>query len=353
MTPREGRLKRISRNPERFDVVDLFGALGRKSGFRLGDAESESKFVEQVSASLHAEARNPAVVHGRQTEEMFAYVAASLGDVEAIKGEDSGDLIVADTELRPPDFRVVLRDKTEFFVEVKNFYQKRGSEPFRIKRTYAESLLKYGALFGRDLKLAIYWAGWNSWTLTSLDRVRLNREVIEITFIQAIKMNEMALLGDRMLGTVPPITMRILADAAKPRSINASGFVEFTVGGVEFYCSGRQLETPLERNLAFYFNLFSNWHEHEPKFSIVDGKLDFIDIVSEPEVSNPEQAFQLLGSMSGMISKHFRAITAPNHKPEILSPKSDPGALGFAIPRGYIGDRMPIWNIEIQPTFDE
>lgn len=95
---------------------------------------------------------------------MFAYVAASMGKCAVVKSEDSGEVHTKDTDIEIPDFRILLISGQEFFVEVKNFRQKGPFQEYEMKKAYADGLRKYGSLFSRDVKLAVYWINWNVWT---------------------------------------------------------------------------------------------------------------------------------------------------------------------------------------------
>jgi hypothetical protein len=45
-------MKRIPRDPEIFEVISLFDAIGKKRVLQLNDEESEKTFVDSVSHSL-------------------------------------------------------------------------------------------------------------------------------------------------------------------------------------------------------------------------------------------------------------------------------------------------------------
>ena len=145
-------IKRIPRNPERFEVVDLFDAMARELGFSLNDEPSGDQFVKQISNSLNASKNNSIILHGRRVESMFGYLAASLGKSIAVKREDSGDLFVEDSATRPPDYRIVLEDSNEFLVEVKNCHKIRAAW---FRTSDIQPLEKYAHLFSNDLRANI------------------------------------------------------------------------------------------------------------------------------------------------------------------------------------------------------
>lgn len=71
-------MKRIARDPEKFEVIDLFDAISQKRDLKLGDEESERIFLESIKTSL-GRYKTPILLHGRRVEAMFGHVAAALG----------------------------------------------------------------------------------------------------------------------------------------------------------------------------------------------------------------------------------------------------------------------------------
>ncbi len=214
-------MKRIRRDPEKFEVIGLFDAIGQKRNFRLNDKNSERAFIGSISAALSRSKDTPIILHGRRVEAMFGHVAASLGQCVAIKQEDSGEVYVTDADVQPPDYRVVLNDGDEFFVEVKNCHKTDPSYKYSIKKSYLNALQKYAKLFNKHVKIAIYWSKWNVWTLISSDILESDGSRYTTTFLQAMKKNEMGTIGDIIIGTIPPLTLRFLTDPTKPRTVVA------------------------------------------------------------------------------------------------------------------------------------
>jgi hypothetical protein len=124
----------------------------------------------------------------------------------------------------------------------------------------------------------------NIWTLISLERLPRQNGNGTISMLDAMKINEMADLGDLQVATTPPLTCRVLTDPSKPRKMDSSGNVEFTIGGLEFHCGNIRIEDEQERNLASYFMLYGNWvEEREPEARIENGNLIHFDfVVSHP-----------------------------------------------------------------------
>lgn len=343
-------MKRIGRDPGKFEVLNLFAALGRQEGLVLGDKESEAKFLDRISASLLCNKNNQALLHGLRTEDLFQYVAASLGKCLLIKKEDAGD--IASTEkIQPPDYLLVLHDKTRFFVEVKNCHKKQPPCNFSFKEAYLDKLLKYADIVGNELKIAIYWSAFNLWTLISPSQFERSKGKCSVTIPSAMKVNEMNRLGDFSVGTTPPLILRIVADKNKPRSIASDGLAKFTIGSIEFLCCEKKITNKREQQYAFYFMLYGDWQLTEPIANIEDNKPISIDYIAEPEQRTPSQNFELFGFISSMISRWYRALVSTSSSGEKLSIAVEPNALGINIPSGYKGKDMPLWQFHIHPNF--
>ena len=119
------KITRYPRNPQKFDVIDLFDAIGRKEQFVLGSKTDEKTFIEIVSKSLSVNL-TPTMIYGRRVEAMFSYIAASLGKCSLIKKEDCGDIFTSEKHLEVLDYRIVLNNDTQnqILVEVKSYSEK-------------------------------------------------------------------------------------------------------------------------------------------------------------------------------------------------------------------------------------
>jgi hypothetical protein len=216
---------------------------GRKDFPSEAKAAKASFSIEFPHRSRRIEI-NPIILHGRRVEEMFGYVAASLGGCAAIKREDVGELYVEDINIHIPDYRIITGGRYEFFAEVKNFHKETAPSVF--KESYINSLKRYATLFKRDLKVALYWSRWNLWMLLSIDKVPFDGRRYSMSMEEGMKMNEMAILGDRMIGTTPTLVFKLHTDPSKPRRVGSDGRVKFTIGSVDLYCGGKRIEDRLE-----------------------------------------------------------------------------------------------------------
>ena len=342
-------MKRIPRDPEKFEVIDLYDSIGKKLDLKLHDETSERKFLESIRLSLRHN-KTPNILHGLRTEAMFGYVAASLRQSAVVKKEDCGEIFLESTDAMVPDYRVVTERGEQFLVEVKNCHKTDPSAKYSIKAAYFEGLQKYASLLNLEVKLAIYWSRWNKWVLISLSDLRRQGSSYLTTFHDTCKQNQMAILGDETIGTAPPLVVRFLTDPDKPRRVTDDGQVEFTVGRIELCCAGQLVTRKEEQNIILYFLLYGDWPIGEPQASIENGQLIAVEYSAEPIEKTPEQRFELIGSLSGMISRHYNELTAPAGKIEKLAPSLEPDSLGTDIPADYRGKELPLWRFIQQPA---
>jgi hypothetical protein len=181
-----------------------------------------------------------------------------------------------------------------------------------------------------------------------LDKIISSKGGLSVSLLDAIKMNEMVIVGDLMIATTPPLIFRVVTDANKPRSVDEQGRVGFTIGGVELYCGNTRIEGKFEQSLAFYFMLYGKWHSGEPEAHIENDQLLWIDIRAYPEETTSGQSFEFLGALSGMISQRYNELTTSEQGVERLSPAQEPGSLGVSIPQDYKGHHLPLWRFEQQ-----
>lgn len=344
-------MKRIPRDPEKHEVLTLFDSIGKKKNLKLQDKNSEKAFLDSVTTSLARNKDTPILLHGHRIEAMFGFILGSLGECLLIKQEDAGETYSAITEIQPPDYRIILNNGEELFIEVKNCHKIDSS--YQIKKTYIDALRKYADIFKKDLKIAIYWSKWNMWTLISHSQLEIVGKKYCISFPKAIKVNEMAIIGDRSIGTTPPLILRFGTDKKKPRSINDEGNVAFTIGSVELKCGGNIIKSKFEKNLAFMFMIYGRWPSSEPRAIIENNKLLAIEFTSEPEEYDDIQGFSIIGSLSDMIAQRYNELTTTDGEVVRLSPSVEPGTLGINIPKDFKGENLPLWQLILQPNYGE
>lgn len=336
--------------PHPGSVLELADAIGREERLSLSDKGFVKKVGGRIRRLIEQARANPAYVHGRRTELMFGYLAASLGACKAIKREDAGELIsLGDADVLIPDYRLLLRDGSQQLVEVKNCHHADGSKELRLREGDVARLRAYADLFGLPLRFAIYWSRWHLWSLITEDDMRLTDSKYRTSLVEALASNRMLEIGDFHLATTPPATLRILADPRRPREVGPDGRVTFTIGDIKMFAADIEVTAREERDLLLYMIFYGNWIEREPEAHIIDGRLAHVDFVYEPTEPGPDQPFDLVGAMSSMVSNQYLNMTTHGTDVTRLAPSVAPDRLGRRRPGRVADMTLPLWVFILRP----
>jgi Holliday junction resolvase len=344
-------MKRLSRQAEKFDALELYSAVSRKQGYKIGVVRDLQDFHSRIGVSLKASLDNPAILYGKRVEAMFAHVLGALGSCSLIKQEDAGTIFADSADIRIPDYRIVTEAGDIILIEVKNFHMKSLDSRLYLQRSYLKKLRAYADMNGASLKIAVYFSRINKWVLLSPEAfVDAGRRVyIDLSF--AMAKNELALLGDRMIATLPPLSIEFLGDPHDERAIvKEDGSAVFTIRELSMKCGGNTIVAEIEKNIAFYLMRYGSWKEAEMPARIVNGRLVAFEVVFAPDEPVDEQPFQILGHLSSMISNAFRELTSGDTGVVSLDVKHDPMSFQVDIPKKYRGSAMPLWQFVIQPN---
>jgi hypothetical protein len=342
-------MKRVPRKPEKYETIEIYKSLSRQEGYKLSSDEHTSQFIDRLSLEFKAAKSNPILVHGTRVQAMFEYIVVSLDNVKMLKSEDSGSIHAKEKDIAIPDFRIVDEKGNEFLVEVKNFYQTDPMLPYTLNKEYVNKLARYAEICKLKLKFAIYWSKWNIWSLVPLDKLTLDNTIYLLTLGDACMFNEMHILGDASIGTIPPLSLRLIADENKPRIVQEDGKVSFVIGEVQFLCGDNKIRDDNEKIIAFSLMMFGSWETREPVAEIDNDNLVSFTYEAVPLERTPDQGFEITGELSSMISRQFKWLTAPDGKVEMLGAGPDESFLGKLIPKGYKGKDLPIWQFIIHP----
>lgn len=343
-------MKRLPRDPMRFDIFNAFADFGRVERVSLRDpATATDGFVKGIRSSVSKSLQNEALLHGIRTESMFEALVVSLGTIELIKQEDSGEIYASDDKLKVPDFRLILSNKTQLLIEVKNYFQGRDAmKPFELDDTYLDGLIRYAAIMNCSLFLAVFWVKWNVWTLVKPEIFEADGANRTLDILDAMKGNHMATLGDYTVGTTPPLSLVMHADREKERAIGPDGTGAFTIAKVELYCAGQPLTDPVERQIATYLMFYGKWN-YETIPQIVAGQIEAVEHRWSPNEDH-QQGFEMVGSLSEMFSRYYRFATQQDGELARLRLDVNPGAWGMLIPERYERHNLPLWRFHLQPA---
>lgn len=344
-------MQRIPRDPMKFDVADLIARYGQQQQVSLQAGDIADRFIDQVRDAAQNVLNSPSLLHGQRTQAMFEAMVVALGGARLIKQEDAGDIYGPNEDLQPPDFRLFLEDGSQLLVEVKNHHAADPVRPFELRSADLDGLVRYADLVGTELRIAVYWARWNLWTLVP-PSVFVARDNKRILHMRAAGMgNEMVRLGDMHVGTKFPLRIRFVADKAKPRAVGPDGVVRFTIGGVEIYCAGQGLTDPVDQNIAWHLMVFGRWQDEEDlnEVEISGDELEAVQFGVVPPVDQG-QGFEIVGSLSEIFSSSYGWRTLEAGDVAHVRADVTPGSLGRLIPEDHCSGALPLWMFHVQPS---
>lgn len=304
-----------------FDLFAEFAKFGAQREISLRDPNLVSAFVMHTKKEVDHAIADSTLVHGQRVEAMFEAMVVSLGDYCLLK---------------PEDFGRVHPDKQERRL---------------LTRCYREKLESYAAATGGELKLAVFWARWAIWTLISPKELIDENGDLTLNMQNALKANELGKLGDKSIGTRPPLRFRVVADPEKTTPVAADGTVNFMIGDVKFFCDENEILDPVEWNVAFALMLYGEWEEKEPKVEIVGNTLKFIEFRWEPEVRINE-GFEIIGTLSTMFAKYYAENTVNEHEVVQIHAPPLPGWFEPLDSWEFENKALRLWILIQQPNYD-
>lgn len=348
-------MKRLARNPEKFEPFELYTTLGRIHNYQLGNPAHNKAFLERIDASLKSSQSDQQLIHGKRMEILFGLMAAGFGVCKLVKVEDSGEIFSAE-EVAVPDYLLILEDGTKIFVEVKNCNIKDIHKPYILKKTYTSKVEKYAELHGIPVYYAIHYRNMNNkWTLQPLTSFVEKEDHYSTNIIRSLATNEMHLIGDIYIGTKPSLALELIADIdeSTPALNNSEGY--FSPKGYKIYCSGNEINDETERKIANYLMMYGDWSESEPEAIVdEDGKMQSISITLSPEIPEnfERNGFDFIGVLSTMITKEFNIQTIQGKKVTAMDTNLEPHDFSVKIPSDYKGGSLPLWRISMLPNLD-
>lgn len=205
--------------------------FGREQRISIHDPRASELFLASVRTSVENALQNEALQHGQRTQNMFEALIVSLGAYKLLKTEDTGVVHPAG-KLTAPDFRLVLQDGTQWLIDVKNVYlAARLQQRLVLRKVDVEKQTAYAEATNCPLKIAVYWARWRFWSLVDTANLApISDKKLSIDMLPSLELSQLGRVGDRLIGTKPPLTLRLIADTTKERSIAPNGEVVYACG---------------------------------------------------------------------------------------------------------------------------
>ena len=335
------KIKVVARADPKFDAIRLFRGRGPLTG-------SADTVTGEILGHLNAGRASATLVHGLRVQSMFGYVAAGLGNCRYVKEEDTGEFYYQGDDVLVPDYRVQTLSGWEALVEVKNHHSELG-DPFSVTSDYLGKLRRYAGIMRLPLFFAVYWSQYRKWSLVSPDDFTAEGDRFQLSFFNSVKLSRMSELGDVMIATLPPLQLRFYADRTAPRTVGPNGETPFTIGAVELLSQDRVLEKE-ESRIAWFLIRYGSWQDETTTVDVVDGLLNSMTMSYNPPHRSPEQPFEIIGTLSSMISQQYNEATVANGEVHSLMPENKPGELGLIIPRDYASRTLPLWLLVQKPS---
>jgi len=341
----------LARHDAELGGLDLFSRLddGSTPG-QLADEARVDAVVGRFRTGVLASLRSAGRVHGWHTQIMFAEVVRGLGEAVLLAEEDQGTTWARPSEpARPGDYRVVLPDGRNLSIEVKNH---RGlTAPFRTRVADLNALLRYADLTKSEPRLAIYWTRTGMWFLVDPDRFTVRGDRASISMTTAMTENEMAALGDMMLGLPPPLEFRLEFEELPPfTEFDPKGKRQLTavIRGTSISVGGRAVRSTADRRLAFYLMWNGRWPDTQHD-EFEGGRLKSVRFAFEPEQWNRDQGFAIAGFLSELIASSFWLRTSTDGTITSLRAQLDPRSEGLEIPDDLKSSALGLRLLRLQP----
>lgn len=350
-TGRQAPLAAVARLDAELGGLDLFSRLDDAAAAgELADEGRVDAVVARFRDGVLTSLRNAGRVHGWHTQLMFAEVVRGLHEAVLLTEEDQGTTWApASAPARPGDYRVVLPDGRNLSIEVKNHPGLRS--PFRMRVADLDALRRHAELTRSEPRLAIYWRRPGLWFLVNPDRMTVEGTKVSISMQIAMAENEMADLGDAMIGLVPPLEFRLDFEEVPPLTeFDADGRREMTavVRGTAISAGGKELRSKADQRLAFYLLWNGSWPETEHD-DFVDGRLKAVRFAYEPEEWRREQGFAVVGFLSQAIARSFWLRTSTEGSVTRLRSQLDPQGEGLVIPDDVRSSALGLRIFTLEP----
>jgi hypothetical protein len=217
-------------------------------------------------------------------------------------------------------------------------------------RKYREALEEFAAATGAEFKLAVFWARWSVWTLVSPARLVEDDGDLALDMMTAIKVNELGRLGDRSIGTRPPLRLRLTTDGERTNPIGPDGTVSMTIADAQLFCADSEITDETEQEIAWIFMQYGEWEETNEAI-IEGGRLLAIEFRWEPR-EHRNVGFEFIGSLSRMFARYFAEHTLQKSAVVQLRAPMRPNWFASLINTDHKSQALPLWCFVQQPNYE-
>jgi hypothetical protein len=331
------------------ELFAAFVRFARSSRLSLDDPALPAAFAAAVGSDLANALQSAIWLHGNRVQNMFAAMVIAFDHHVLIKTEDAGE-IEPKEGFALPDFRLVLKSGEQLLVEVKNVYAHRPErQRFSIKQRYLAKLQNYAQAVGTPLRLAVFFARWGLWTLIDPADLVAKGNSLVTDMGAAMRVSEMAKIGDQTIGTRAPLQLRFLADPNKPRGIDDANMLSMTIGALKVYCQDTEVVSERDREIVWLMIQFGEWEGHEPTV-LQDGPTVLGIQFSWTPVEPSDDGFNFVGSASRMFARYYSLQTVKDSEIVRVAPEIKPGAFAMLTTGDHESDGLPLWRFILRPN---
>lgn len=305
-------MKKLRRSDVGIEYLKQLTVFAEEHGIQTYDKDGIGQFLEHQQSRLVRSADIKSRIEGLKAESLFLAVASALSKVRLVKEEDSGTLYYSGDDVSPPDFKIVTEDDRSILVEVK---RSSSSTEFKLgSDAYVQKLRRYASLLRMELYVAIFWGLSREWTLTHIENFRPGRAGVErwtISYQDAFLHNEMIVLGDCLLASLPPLRFRVTFDAAKsdPVPPDRQGTYRLVIQNVQLMYGDSTLRGESAR-LASELICNGTWDVYEQEANNKNDRLIWVDhLIGPPHWDDTSDQWDgapvLIGALSQIISNAY------------------------------------------------
>ena len=189
----------------------------------------------------------------------------------------------------------------------------------------------------------------------SPERVVASDGSVTLDFLTAVKINELAELGDRMIGTKPPLRFRLLADSAEAITLDAvesDGSLGFTIVDGQLFCGEEEIIDSTERGIAWTFMLYGDWGSGWTRNSNGWRARAGVEWRFEP-LERQNQGYEIIGTLSQMFTRYFATSTVKDEEVVQIHAPQRRGWFTPLVNPGHQTKALPLWLFKLQPNYGE
>lgn len=186
------------------------------------------------------------------------------------------------------------------------------------------------------------------WVLLSPEAFVETRDGFEVEFVEAMKKNEMAFIGDMMISCEPNLEIRLECTILEEQEENNEVHYSCKIDQISIYNNNRKIDDLDSLNFAFILSVFGQW-EHQENISHENNNLIIRNIFEPTERSN--NGFDSIGYLSGIASNFYKSMSQKGQ--EIISlPKLDKfPLLPLEKEIKFKDPSFPLWGFRLSPNY--